>query len=355
MNRKCIRSYAFLDLETTGLPAMEFNKTKITEICVVSVSKDSLLNTEKHELPRVLSKLSFCVNPCKQISSESTRITGLDNFMLENETKFDENFVKLLNHFLLQLPQPVCLVAHNGDRFDFPIMQRQLKTLSMTLPDDTLCMDSLLFFRLYEDYLEREKLDEPKPLPDELPVENYLTETIPSSDAAIETKILTIDEISPVEVTSSNDTQLLRQIIEPSSSTDMLTDIVDINETLSAEDVKAKQIVNESTPSDRKTLAKKELFSKRLSSYGSNSVTPGSKRVLFTPQNGNSSDSPSKRMKFTLTAVHERFFGCEPNQSHYAENDVLALLKCAVASKLEFIEYAAVNAKLFKEIRPLGM
>ncbi|KAG4068426.1 hypothetical protein HA402_007946 [Bradysia odoriphaga] len=354
MNRKCIRSYAFLDLETTGLPAIEFNKTKITEISVVSASKDSLLNTEKNELPRVLNKLSFCVNPCRQISSESTRITGLDNFMLENESKFDENFVKLLNHFLLQLPQPVCLVAHNGDRFDFPIMQRQLKTLNMTLPDDTLCMDSLLFFRSYEDYLEREKLDEPKPLPDELPVENDLTETIPRCDAAVETTILTTVEKSPVvEVTSSNDVQLLNQIIEPSSSTDQLTDI---NETLSTEDVKAKQIVNESTPSDRKTLVKKELFSKRWSAYsGSNSVTPGSKRVLFTPQNGNSTVSPSKRMKFTLTAVHERFFGREPNQSHYAENDVLALLKCAVASKLEFIEYAAENAKLFKDIQPLGM
>ncbi len=70
--------------------------------------------------------------------------------MLENESKFDENFVELLNHYLLQLPQPVCLVAHNGDKFDFPIVQRQLQTLNMTLVDDILCMDSLLFFRSYE-------------------------------------------------------------------------------------------------------------------------------------------------------------------------------------------------------------
>lgn len=73
--------------------------------------------------------------------------------MLENENKFDENFVQLLNHYLLQLPQPVCLVAHNGDKFDFPIIQRQLRTLNMTLPDDLRCMDSLLFFRSYEGFL----------------------------------------------------------------------------------------------------------------------------------------------------------------------------------------------------------
>lgn len=65
-----------MDLETTGLPDIEFNKTKITEICIVAASKDSILNTEKNDLPRVLNKLSFCVNPFKQISSESTRITG---------------------------------------------------------------------------------------------------------------------------------------------------------------------------------------------------------------------------------------------------------------------------------------
>lgn len=76
MNRKCIGSYAFLDLETTGLPDLEFNKTKITEICIVAASKNSILNTERNDLPRVLNKLSICVNPAKQISFESTRITG---------------------------------------------------------------------------------------------------------------------------------------------------------------------------------------------------------------------------------------------------------------------------------------
>lgn len=70
--------------------------------------------------------------------------------MLENENKFNENSVQLLNHFLLQLPQPVCLVAHNGDKFDFPIIQKQLKDLELTLPDDLYCLDSLSFFRAFE-------------------------------------------------------------------------------------------------------------------------------------------------------------------------------------------------------------
>lgn len=206
------------------------------------------------------------------------------------------------------------------------------------------------------DYLEREKLDEPKPLPDESNVGNGFTKVFPESTTVDEIKLPATDEKSSVEVVTSNGIQPLNEIIEPSSSTDFLTEFVDINEALAAEDVKAKQKVNESTPSNRKTLIRNESFPKRLLAHGSNSVTPPpSKRALFTPQNGNSSVSPPKRMRFTLTAVHERFFGREPNKSHYAENDVLALLKCAVASKLEFIEYAAENAKPFKDIKPIGM
>lgn len=294
----------------------------------------------------------------------------MDNFSLENENKFDENFVYLLNHFLLQLPQPVCLVAHNGDKFDFPIIQRQLKTLNMNLPDGLLCMDSLLFFRFYEgcdcalkktlaqcpnrftnlDYLEREKLDEPKPLADEITINKEFKE--PEDEV---NRPSTTEQEPCVHVTTSNAVQLENEIVEPCTSSELTSDFVDINEALTGADMKEKQKCNESTPSNRKTAVKKELFSKRILSYGSNSVTPPSKRQLFTPTNGNFIISPSKRMKFTLSAVHERLFGIEPNKSHYAENDVLALMKCAVASKMEFIKYAEENAKFFKDIKPIGM
>lgn len=196
-------------------------------------------------------------------------------------------------------------------------------------------------------------MDEPKPLPDEA---NVVIESTAEIVAADEDKVLVTDEESGV-ISSSNGEHLRNEIFQPSTSTiDLTSDIVDINAALSAEDMVQKQKFNESTPSNRKTFVKKELFSKRMLNYGSNSITPPSKRQLFTPNsNGNSVLSPSKRMKFTLTAVHERLFGKEPNKSHYAENDVLALLKCAVASKSEFIEYAEENAKFFKDIKPCGM
>lgn len=54
---------------------------------------------------------------------------GLDNLMLEHINKMDTNTVDLINRFLNQLKKPVCLVAHNGNKFDYPILARQLKNL----------------------------------------------------------------------------------------------------------------------------------------------------------------------------------------------------------------------------------
>lgn len=135
-----IRTLAFFDIETTGLPALEFNKTKITEISIVACSVEHLLvaAAEKlplNKLPRVLHKISLCLNPRRLISPASTQITALDNFLLEHEHSFDKNTAALFALFLQQLQQPVCLVAHNGASFDFPLFKRQLNGLLLTDDD----------------------------------------------------------------------------------------------------------------------------------------------------------------------------------------------------------------------------
>lgn len=70
-----IKSVAFFDIETSGLPDYEFNRTKITELCFVGCTKEQIFETKKSEIPRVLHKLSLCINPFKQISQESTAIS----------------------------------------------------------------------------------------------------------------------------------------------------------------------------------------------------------------------------------------------------------------------------------------
>ena len=46
--------------------------------------------------------------------------------MLQNEEKFNENTFYLLTAFLNKLKKPICLIAHNGDKFDFPLLQQEL-------------------------------------------------------------------------------------------------------------------------------------------------------------------------------------------------------------------------------------
>lgn len=81
-----ILSYVFLDLETTGLPHLEHNRTRITEIALVSAQRTEILDKSKainrrqihltYLLPRVVNKINICVYPQKMILPRTTEITG---------------------------------------------------------------------------------------------------------------------------------------------------------------------------------------------------------------------------------------------------------------------------------------
>lgn len=68
----------------------------------------------------------------------------LDNWKLEKCKKMDSNTVDLLKCFFNQLNKPICLVAHNGNRFDYPILKEHLNKL--------VCK---LFFRFSFDYFDQ--------------------------------------------------------------------------------------------------------------------------------------------------------------------------------------------------------
>ncbi|XP_031619749.1 three prime repair exonuclease 2-like [Contarinia nasturtii] len=140
-----IETFVFFDIETTGL--WYCDPPKLTELAFVGVSREHFLAASKNEIPRPIFKLLLPINPRKLIHPESTRITGLDNFMLEHIKAFDGNTVDLLNSFLNQLNKPICMVAHNGNGFDFPLLRRQLQKLNRSFDDDILCVDSLAIFR----------------------------------------------------------------------------------------------------------------------------------------------------------------------------------------------------------------
>jgi three prime repair exonuclease 1 len=250
-----IKTFAFFDLETTGIPELEFFKTKITEISVVACSVEHFLN-EKHL--RVLHKLTLCFNPFKRIDIKASDITGLTNDLLEHEHKFDENAMGVLEKFLSQLQQPVCLIAHNGEKFDFPLLKKQFEAFNANIPDSLKCCDSL---RVLKEIDER--------FPDFKVVE------VTKEDSAIHE-----------------------------------CDTGDFN---------GMQRVNETTPRKNRPEEVKELLN--------------FKRKLF-PNSANRQQYKS----FALREIHKRFFNCFPDESHFAEADVLALMKCALKDKRDFVD-----------------
>lgn len=67
--------------------------------------------------------------------------------MLSQQRDFDDDLVGLLSIFLNRLQPPVCLISHNGFRFDFPLLKAELLSIERDLPGGLLCLDSWEMFR----------------------------------------------------------------------------------------------------------------------------------------------------------------------------------------------------------------
>ncbi|XP_021063240.1 three-prime repair exonuclease 1 isoform X1 [Mus pahari] len=153
-----MQTLIFLDLEATGLP---LSQPKVTELCLLAVHRHALENISISggqpppvpKPPRVMDKLSLCIAPGKACSPGASEITGLSTAELEvqGRQRFDDNLADLLRAFLQRQPQPCCLVAHNGDRYDFPLLQAELAWLSTPSPlDGTFCVDSIAALKALE-------------------------------------------------------------------------------------------------------------------------------------------------------------------------------------------------------------
>ena len=156
---KDIKTLVYFDIETTGLKSS--GRPRITEISLVAVNMGDTLrlsleikkiltnpNLEGKQVqleklqPRIVNKLTLCVYPMATILPHVSDITGLDNYMLNDQSKFDKSTGNLLNSFLSHLPSPVCLVAHNGDCYDFPLLKAEMEKVNTPLDPLIFCVDS---------------------------------------------------------------------------------------------------------------------------------------------------------------------------------------------------------------------
>ncbi|KAG8508746.1 Three prime repair exonuclease 2 [Galemys pyrenaicus] len=140
-------TFVFLDLEATGLPSTD---PEVAELSLFAVHRSALESPQRDEsgtpvLPRVLDKLTLCMSPQRPFTAKASEITGLSSECLARcrKASFNGAVVRTLQAFLSRQEGPICLVAHNGFDYDFPLLCMELQRLGAHLPQDTVCLDTL--------------------------------------------------------------------------------------------------------------------------------------------------------------------------------------------------------------------
>lgn len=151
-----LKTFAFLDLETSGFISggkadRERVYPKIIEISMIAVERGCLERMSgSSQLPRVLHKLTLPVNPGKALDQRISSLTGLNNSILAGFANFSPLVSSAVVAFLSCLMAPICLVAHNGRLFDFPIFAHHVAseaTSEQSVLTRLLCTDSLILFK----------------------------------------------------------------------------------------------------------------------------------------------------------------------------------------------------------------
>lgn len=351
---KRISSFAVFDLETTSLPDWNFNKTSITEISIHGLRIENVANATDCSIPRISHKLTLLFNPRMMIHPNSEKITQLNNEMLETESSMDVNAANIIINFLKHLRQPVCLVAHNGDKFDFPILKYAFKKLDMEIPEDVLCLDSLTAFKDL-DLAQKEQTNEDTredfvlPLPDIQKSNRKERESnalLPSDESNDSVLDLNIDDVNiPVnadKIDNFEDQTFTRSLRSPEKET--LDSVIN------------RQTLNETTPKRMPNYAKIGEKRKRQETPESyTSSGPRARKSLFGSTTAMTPISTATKIKsYKLTSIYERLFGSAYLNAHNAEADVISLQKIILKYGKSFVDYAEKNAKPFSEVKKLG-
>lgn len=122
-------TYVFLDFETTGLV-----NPHVTSMSLIALASETSLQ----------SKLVTYHNPTEPITDAAAKLTGLTKSRLQPFQPFSPD---LLLCFLRAQQPPVCLLAHNGNAFDFAILHDALKASALQLPPNVYTVDTLDLFR----------------------------------------------------------------------------------------------------------------------------------------------------------------------------------------------------------------
>ena len=276
--------------------------------------------------PRVVNKLTLCFYPMTTIMPLVTEMTGLDNYNLTGQAQFDSGAVELLQRFLARLEGPVCLVAHNGDKYDFPLLQAELAKCQAGLSEEILCVDSYLGCRkIYSDRCKQEIVNQ------ELQALSDLLE-----QGAFEEEFEEVFEEQEAAA-KKRKTEVRTQLGSSSSRLEQ-------NGLITASE-------NDTTPARKKTESLTLINTPKVKSPKTKqppitSVFKPRKRLLF-------SEDKKTVPSFSLGSLHTRLVGLAPAQAHGAEADCLALLRMTSALGQDWLEFVQSHHQPLANIKPM--
>ncbi|XP_063363387.1 three prime repair exonuclease 2-like [Cydia amplana] len=136
-----IATYVFFDLGTTGLRNSD---PKITELHMYAYRCEDLRKyfrdggeyPAREKLHCRLENEVMCL-----ISREDYHYEEYEECSLKDETC----------RFLEDLVKPMCLIAHSGNKFDFPLLNEELADAEGFSPKDIVCADTMgAFYDIFE-------------------------------------------------------------------------------------------------------------------------------------------------------------------------------------------------------------
>jgi three prime repair exonuclease-1 len=328
-----IRTLVYFDLEATGLKSS--GRPRICELSLLAVnfqdvsdfnmaliaslengrSESDLLQVRNLSL-RIWNKLTLCIFPMATIVPLVSDLTGLDNYNLTGQSKFNKNTGNLVNSFLNLLPFPVCLVAHNGNAYDFPLLKAEMEKSGTELNSEILCVDS--YVGIKEIYRIRSEVSK-------------------KYDAMME-EVNKAQELLMIEMEIDSVTNLINA---GHFESEMEEESCDKVKEL-ANNIEFSKKENESTPIRNKIEPKHSLVPRKIKPLNCSEKHASRRKLNFTNQ------APSK--SFSLINLHKHLLGFPPDQSHGAEADCLTLLRTKAMLGSEWMDWVKQNNQHFFEL-----
>ena len=323
-----VRTLVYFDLEATGLKSS--GKPRICELSLVAVDIQDVLklnklmveniknksigsnsSQERNLTPRIINKVTLCVYPMAIIVPLVSDITGLDNYNLTGQSTFSKVTGDLINNFLSLLPSPVCLVAHNGNDYDFPLLKAEMEKTGTKLMSDVLCIDSYVGIKEIFKGNDVNRVEKEKVIYVNLNVEKNIVKM--ESDAVTELISAGVFDTELIEGTD-----------------------IEVNDTKAENEMTPKTVRYKSSiclpPKKRKHISSPEIVKSRKILHFGNPTNPKS---------------------FSLINLHKHLLGYPPALSHGAEADCLTLLRTTAALGDAWIDWVRGNCFKFEKCKKM--